>query len=70
MDDDDDDDDAKCLCQPGKEVLGKVPLICQPVRDCVFFLAKFRQLATKKNPVPPLKRDFKKKTFKKFAIFL
>lgn len=43
----------------------KSTLICQPVRDSVFFLAKFRQLAKKKNPVPPLKRGFKKKNFQK-----
>jgi hypothetical protein len=49
----------------------KSTLICQPVRDSVFFLAKFRQLATpkKKHSATP-KKDFFFKLSKNSSYFL
>jgi len=47
----------------------KSTLICQPVRDSVFFLAKFRQLATKKKSQCHLYKGFFLKNFEKNSSY-
>jgi len=53
-----DDDDAKCPCQPGKEVLGKVPSSASLSGTVFSFWRNFGNWRPKKKPCATSKKDF------------